>query len=489
MSSSPTNANSESIARSSCDRVVDGESMELVKSRAKSRAFAGAAGLSLLLAACADEGKPLNTFNPEGPQAQAIDNLVAPVFWIAAVVGVLVVGGGIGLAIKNRVHPDDYDPDDLPEQVHGNPRLEWAWTAAPAVLLVGVSIFTVFGIWDLEEKNTPGGGIPACGNEGDLDVMVIGQQWWWEYRYDIDCDGFFEDFDGDGPNSTDEWDADDAEWPLEIALDDDDVSVANELVIPAGQQVDITLTSRDVIHSFWIPRLNGKRDAVPGRLHYWNFTATDPGEYVGWCTEFCGLSHARMRMNVIALDDAEFAEWLDNQSTVADVPTEGSEAAQGRELFQQQCASCHIIWEEGLGKDELYNAPRNEGDESRNGRDFEAALTAKAAPNLTHFATRSVMAGVIYSTYVGLDPNDNDLNPGQENAEYLAEYNDLPDFIPEEDDTINELRWNRAQLRRWIRNAPSQKEMAPDQLRGMPAFPGLTDQDLDNLIAYIATLD
>ena len=109
-----------------------------MKSRAKSRALAGAVGLSLLLAACADEGKPLNTFNPEGPAARSIDALIGPIFWIAAAVGVLVVGGGIGLAIKNRVHPDDYDPDDLPPQIHGNPKLEWGWTAAPAVLLIFV---------------------------------------------------------------------------------------------------------------------------------------------------------------------------------------------------------------------------------------------------------------------------------------------------------------------------------------------------------------
>jgi cytochrome c oxidase subunit 2 len=232
-----------------------------------------------------------------------------------------------------------------------------------------------------------------------------------------------------------------------------------------------------VIHSFWIPRLNGKRDAVPGRVHFWSFTATDPGEYTGWCTEYCGLSHARMRNNVIALERDEFNEWLANQSRVADIPAEGTDAAAGRQIFQQQCASCHVIWEEGIGQDALY------------GRDFEAALTAKAAPNLTHFATRSVMAGAIYSTYVGLDANTNDLDPGNRNERYLDDYLELPSFIPEDNDQPGELRWNRAQLKRWISNAPSQKDMAPEDLRGMPAFPGLTDPELDQLIAYLATLD
>lgn len=484
---------SENDPIASCVQHETDENMTLVKFRTMSRTGVSIrTGLTLaaalLLAACADEEKPLNTFEPEGPQARLIDDLMRPIWWIAGFIGVLVVGGGIVLAIRNRVKPDDFDPDDLPAQVHGNPTLEWGWTAAPAVLLAVISVFTVFAIWDLEERNEPGGGL-ACG-EGDLDVMVIGQQWWWEYRYDVDCDGFLEDVDGDGfQNTTDNWDSDDAEWPLEIVLDDDDVSVANELVIPANQQIDLTITSLDVIHSFWIPRLNGKRDAVPGRLHFWSFKADLPGEYTGWCTEYCGLSHARMRMNTIALPQEEFNEWIANQSNTADMPAEGSEAAAGRELFQQQCASCHIIWEEGIGKDPIYTGERNEGDPDRQGRDFVAPLTAKAAPNLTHFATRSVMAGAIYSTYVGLDANDNDLSPGQPNADLLDDYLDLADFIPEDDDELGELRWNRAQLKRWIRNAPGQKDMAPDDLRGMPAFPGLTDDDLDKLIAYLATLD
>ncbi len=449
--------------------------MQLVKSRTKWLAGAGGLPVGLLLAGCADETKPLNTFNPQGPRAELIDNLIQPIFLIAAVIGVAVVGGAIVLTIKNRVKPDDFDPDDFPAQTHGNPTLEWGWTAAPAVLLAGISVFTVFAIWDLEETNAPGGGIAGG---GELDVMVIGQQWWWEYRYDVDGDGFFEDVNGNGVlNTTDEWDPADAEWPLEIALDDDDVSVANEMVIPAGEQIDLSITSRDVIHSFWIPRLNGKRDAVPGRVHSWNFVADTPGEYTGWCTEYCGLSHARMRMNVIALERDEFNRWLANQSRVADIPSEDTEAAAGRQIFQQQCASCHIIWEEGIGQDALY------------GRDFEAALTAKAAPNLTHFATRSVMAGAIYSTFVGLDANTNDLQPGNRNDRYLDEYLELPSFIPEENDQLGELRWNRPQLKRWIKNAPSQKDMAPEDLRGMPAFPGLTDSELDQLIAYLATLD
>ena len=110
-------------------------------------------------------------------------------------------------------------------------------------------------------------------------VEVIGQQWWWEYRYDIDDDGQF-----------------------------DDIVTANDLVIPAGREVALTITARDVIHSFWVPRLNGKRDAVPNRDHPWKLEADEPGEFVGQCTEYCGLSHAEMRIKAIALTEDDFAE-------------------------------------------------------------------------------------------------------------------------------------------------------------------------------------
>ena len=92
-----------------------------------------------------------------------------------------------------------------------------------------------------------------------------------------------------------------------------DFRTANEMIIPAGEPVDLDITSLDVIHSFWIPALNGKKDAVPGRHHPLTFEADEPGTYWGQCTEFCGLSHANMRMRVIALPQDEYDAWLENQ--------------------------------------------------------------------------------------------------------------------------------------------------------------------------------
>lgn len=425
---------------------------------------------SVILSACADD-KPLNTFEPRGPKARTIDELMYPfIWWTMGVVFVLVVGGALVLAVRNRVKPEDFDHDDLPYQRHGNDKLEIGWTILPAVILAAVSVPTVITIWELEERNNP----------EQLDVMVIGQQWWWEYRYDIDGDGFFRDANRDGkiwgPDG-EGGDDHDREWPLEMALDPNDLVVANELVIPAGVQVDLTITSRDVIHSFWIPRLNGKRDAVPGRFHTWSIEADEPGKYTGWCTEFCGLSHARMRMSVIALDEEDYAEWLEGQVAPAEIPVEAGAAA-GRETFQAQCASCHVIRENELdvfGEEEgdPYLNPFAVDENENDAWATAHPLTAKAAPDLTHFASRSVYAGAIYSQYAGVDANDDDL---------LDRY---PDYL-----ALSETaRFNEPSLRRWIRNAPEQKAMDPDNNLGMPAFPGLSETDIDNLVAYMATLD
>ncbi len=396
--------------------------------------------LALLLAGCGDDSKPLNTYEPQGPKAEAIDRIIQPIFLLAFVIGFLVFGVVAWLIFNNRVDPETYDPLDFPDQVHGNAKLEWGWTLVPAVILAIISAWSVPAIWDLEEKN----------EAGELDVLVIGQQWWWEYRYDVNGNGFFLDVDGDGVAG----DEDDLQWPLELLLDPEDVVTANQLVIPAGQQVDLTLTSRDVIHSYWIPRLNGKRDTVPGRFHTWSVAANEAGEFTGWCTEFCGISHARMRMSAIALDKPDFDAWLANQSEAAAIPEEGSIAWEGREVFQAQCTQCHNITED-------LDDPAN----------VVAALTAKAAPNLTHFATRAAFAGNIYSQWVGIDPD--------------AAQMDVSTYL----DLGANYRFNEPELRRWIRNAPGRKDMAPEDERGMTAFPQLSDEQLDQLIAYLETLD
>jgi cytochrome c oxidase subunit II len=420
--------------------------------RARGARLASLVAIGLLILAGCAEDKPLNTFEPRGPKARGIDNLMLYIWPIMGVVFVAVIGVTVWLAVKNRVDGDTLDPEDLPAQTHGNTRLEVTWTILPAVLLAAISVPLVANIWKLEEKSP-----------SNLQVLVVGQQWTWEFHYDTNGNGFFADGNGDGVV-----DDKDKKLPLNLSLDKADLVTSNDLVIPVDQQVDLTITSRDVIHSFWIPRLNGKRDAVPGKFSTWSLQADDPGKYTGWCTEFCGLSHARMRMATIALSSADFDAWKANQMKPAAVPDKDKEpeAYAGREIFKNQCVACHVVTD---GSTDLSYAA-----------DFQANLTSGEAPNLTHFATRSAFAGAIFNQYVGsgTDAADDALD--------VADYLKLSELSRQ---SGSKYRWNTPQLKRWVSNAPEQKAMSPDDKRGMLPFPQLTDTQLNQVVAYLATLD
>jgi cytochrome c oxidase subunit 2 len=379
---------------------------------------------------------PLNTFNPFGENAQKIQDLVVPVFVIAGVVFLLVEGLVLFVALRNRQNVDEWDADtDFPEQSHGNTKLEIFWTAAPAVLLAVIAVQSVGLILDLSDFE-----------DTEMVVVVEGQQWWWQYKYDNNGDG---EFGGEG-----------------------DIISANELVIPADTNVEMRITSNDVIHSFWIPSLNGKKDAVPNMVSNWRIQADEPGRFRGTCTEFCGLSHARMQMYVIALDDAQYAEWETAQLAPAvslteadfDSPEEFAAYEAGQEAFGSQCTACHTI-----RTDEGVLGPEG----------GVAAQVSGTAPDLTHLMSRDFFAGATLPLYIGVH---DDLSGDTPVDNYVTKDGFEPD--------VNNLE-------AWLRNPEDIKPMAPDPVaenaagepvgRGMPDL-GLTEQQIDDLIAYLTTL-
>src|SRR5215218_1783328 len=192
------------------------------------------------------------------------------------------------------------------------------------------------------------------------------------------------------------------------------MTTATELVVPAGKTIALQITSNDVIHSFWIPNLNGKKDAVPGRTHDWWIQADKPGYYLGQCTEFCGLSHAYMRMAVKALSEEDFAKWMADQEKAAQLPAADNAAAQrGLTTFVSQCSSCHQS--EGVNGHDC--EPLAEGQEF-NKETFDpqkdcyegvsqgwngAATVSGTAPDLTHLMSRTRFIGGLYDLYLNND--------------------------------------------------------------------------------------
>lgn len=283
---------------------------------------AGLALSGLLLTACGDQEMPQNTLDPQGPIARKLDDLIDPVFVVAGVIFVLVQALTLIFALKYRRRSED----DQPVQVHGNPKLELAWTVVPAIILAVVSVLTLSVLADINRE--------AKGDDV-LTVEVIGHQWWWEYKYP-----------------------------------EEGVVTANELHIPIDRDVNIRLTSEDVVHSFWPPKLAGKIDAIPDRINHMTVRAEKPGVYLGQCAEFCGLSHADMRLRVVAHEAGDWARWVAANTATPRVPEGEGDAAIGATLFRQKgCASCHSV--AGYAKGDV-------------------------GPDLSHLMQRDVFAGAIF---------------------------------------------------------------------------------------------
>jgi cytochrome c oxidase subunit 2 len=279
---------------------------------------------AILLAGCA--GSP-SMLLPYSTSAQKISNLIILTFSIAAAVFVIVEG----MLIYASIHYSRRSLKGEPSKTEGNQPLEIGWTLLPATVLLVVFILTIPTLRAVAYQPQTYVN-PFTGQSGKpMEVHVVGHQWWWEFDY--------------------------PEYGI---------VTANEMHVPVGVAVNVSLASVDVIHSFWVPQLFGKTDVIPGHNNTTWFLATKTGEYYGQCAEFCGAEHALMRLRIIVDTPEQFQAWVKQMQ--APVQQMTGLAAQGEQAFMNgPCIGCHTI-------------------DNTNAQ-------GKVGPNLTHFASRQYFAG------------------------------------------------------------------------------------------------
>ena len=273
-----------------------------------------------------------NALNPAGPNAASLSNLWWLMFWVCSVVYLLVLIS-LAIAIKNGRRGRDLNPDLNP-----SPKTETRMrNGILGATVVTVAILFVF----LLSSFRVGRSLTAdISQKNGLSIEVTGRQWWWEVRYnDVDASNIF--------------------------------TTANEIHIPVGVPVLFTLRGGDVIHSFWVPNLAGKKDLIPGKNSTLWLQADKPGVYRGQCAEYCGLQHARMAFWVVADTPEQFQAWRQNQTQTSVQPSTDSQR-RGQQVFMSStCVMCHAI----------------------NG----TTAGSNIGPNLTHIGSRNTLAAATLS--------------------------------------------------------------------------------------------
>jgi cytochrome c oxidase subunit 2 len=300
--------------------------------------------LIALITGCA-ENYPQTTLLPKSDITRIIDSVFMTTVWWAAGVFVLVEGALLYAMWRYRARPGAPEP----EQTHGNTTVEIVWTIIPAIILAFIAVPTVQAIFKTS--------VPAVNPQ--VDVEVIGHQWWWEYRY---------------PKLG--------------------VVTANELVVPVGKTVNLRMWSADVLHSWWSPQLASKRDVFPifpnskfKKINPLWFTADSVGDYTGQCAELCGIQHGRMGLRVIVKSEADFDRWVAKERIGSPLVNAGkvepavdsawkadSIHVKGQAAFMAGgCLSCHAMV----------------------GTPLAGALTLRG-PNLSHLGGRTTLGANMY---------------------------------------------------------------------------------------------
>jgi len=270
-----------------------------------------------ILAAC---NRHQSTLAPFGEEADKVRSIA-----IVLVVGSVILAAGLALLMRHAMRA----PEGRLTHKGGMKLVLWLGGIGPSILLLGLLLYALPAMRPIPVANS------------DLRIGVEGEQFWWRVRY----------------------------APPGGSL----VEAANELRLPVGRTVELSLRSTDVIHSFWVPGLAGKMDMIPGRTNRLIVRATKAGTYRGVCAEFCGLGHALMAFDVIAMEPAAFERWLAAQARPA-TPT----ASPGARLFASYgCSGCHSV--RGIGP------------------------VAKIGPDLTHVGSRATLAaGMLPMTYANI---------------------------------------------------------------------------------------
>ena len=405
------------------------------------RAVAAVTGLALV-SGCAK----LNFWQMDGHQSTiVVDGPVAreqlEIFyvtcWVALVIFVLVAAVLAYATIKFRARTEADEHAEPPPQGHGNPLIELGLIGASVLALVIIAVPTLRGIWMTYD-------VPEEERANAYEVNAVGYQWWFKFEYPSEL------------------------VPVNDAGAKAPLVTGNELVIPAGRPIRIHLRTVDVIHSFWVPRLAGKVDMIPNRANHIWLKADKPGYFWGQCAEYCGDSHAVMRFRVIALEEKEFAEWLEQQSQLGrNVAAQTADAGGATPQF----ASLRTFRENEAGTTEKFEVNPLEAWRAKQlpEKDENAALVAQGkslftskacstchtvrghqamgvqGPDLTHIGSRTTIAA-------GLLEND------------------------------------KEQLRRWVRDPGSVKPGNKMAKAYSDLKITMTDQEQVALVAYLESL-
>ncbi|CZH06911.1 cytochrome c oxidase subunit II [Legionella pneumophila] len=277
--------------------------------------------------AAADEWQ-LNMYKGVTPLSNDMYYLHMVAMAVCAVIGVVVFGVMIYSLIHHR-KSKGYQPASF----HDNPKLEIIWTIIPFLILVGLAVPATRVLIRMDDTQL-----------SDVTVKVVGYQWKWQYQYLDQGISYFSSLST--PYEQIENKQKKNQWYL--------LEVDNPLVVPVNKKIRFLVTSNDVVHSWWVPELGVKRDAIPGFMHEAWARIEKPGVYRGQCAELCGINHGFMPIVVKAVSEEEFDRWVSEQTKVEDIYAEKSDKPReqktmtrdqlmtlGKQKYDLICSACH----------------------------------------------------------------------------------------------------------------------------------------------------